>query len=115
MKLLMAFWKLFKRKEKQSETEHRKVSGIGGKSVLESSDKSIDQKPKTPHVLKKKKETVHIQVGLDFGTSATKVAFSQLGRRTFRVINFNHRLPNYPTYCLPSIGCIGHDGRLLWA
>ena len=74
--------------------------------------KSLDLKPKPPPILRKKKEKVHIQVGLDFGTSSTKVVFSELGRRTFRVINFNHGLPNYPTYCLPSIGCIGNDGRL---
>ena len=113
MNSLQAFWKLFRRKKKKTEIEHRKESDIGEQSVLDSYDKGIDQKPKPPPFLRKKKEKVHIQVGLDFGTSATKVAFSQLGRRTFRVVNFNHGLPNYPSYCIPSIGCIGHDGRLL--
>ena len=34
MKSLQAFWKLFKRKKRTTETEHRKKSDIGEKSDL---------------------------------------------------------------------------------
>jgi len=64
-------------------------------------------------IFKKREEKVHIQVGLDFGTSATKVIFSQLGKRPFRVLNFNHNLSHYPSYCIPSLGCINENGSLL--
>ena len=113
MKSPQAFWKLFKRRKIQTETERRKKSEIGEQVRPDYSERSQDLKEKPPTILRKKREKVHIQVGLDFGTSATKVAFSQLGRRPFRVLNFNHKLPHYPSYCIPSIGCISENDRLL--
>jgi len=112
MKSLQAFWKLFRRNKRTTEDEHRKKPDIGEKirSDFLAENRELPEKP--PPILRKKKEKVYIQVGLDFGTSATKVVFSQLGRRPFRVLNFNHKLPNYPSYCIPSIGCIGENGRL---
>jgi hypothetical protein len=64
-------------------------------------------------VIRRKKEVAHIQVGLDFGTSCTKVVFSEIGRPDFRVLCFNHRLTNYPAYCLPSLAAIDGSGRVV--
>ena len=36
-------------------------------------------------LIQKKRGKVNIQVGLDFGTSATKIMYSQLGRRGIRL------------------------------
>lgn len=63
--------------------------------------------------IRRKKEKIHIQVGLDFGTSSTKVVFSQLGRPLFRALDFNHNLPQYPNYCIPSVCAVGENGRIL--
>jgi hypothetical protein len=113
MKSLQAFWKLLRRKKRTTETEHRKMPDIGEKARPDFLAESRELPEKPPPILKKKKEKVHIQVGIDFGTSATKVVFSQLGRRPFRVLNFNHKLSNYPSYCIPSIGCLSEKSRLL--
>jgi hypothetical protein len=112
MKWLQAFWKLFKRKQKRTDIENLNESDSHEKSLIDSSEKVTDQKTKPSPFIIKPKEKVHIQVGLDFGTSSTKVAFKEYAGRTFRVINFNHGLPNYPAYCIPSIGCIDNNGHL---
>ena len=59
------------------------------------------------------KETIHIQVGLDFGTSATKIVYAQVGGRFFRAVIFEHGLPNYPTFALPSVMAFDARNRLL--
>jgi len=113
MKLLREFWKLFRKKKTPRETEHGGETDFGEEINYNSLQESIKPTKKSPPFLRKKREKVHIQVGLDFGTSATKVVFSQLGKRPFRVLNFNHNLPHYPSYCIPSLGCINEKGRLL--
>jgi hypothetical protein len=113
MKSLQAFWKLFRRKTKTTEAQHRNKADIGKQNGADSESRSRDLKESKPSFFRKKREKTYIQVGLDFGTSATKVVFSQLGKRPFRVLNFGHNLPNYPSYCIPSIGCIGENSRLL--
>lgn len=62
---------------------------------------------------RRRKETIHIQVGLDFGTSATKIVFAQVGGRLFRPVLFNHHLPNFPAFALPSIMAFDTQGHLL--
>lgn len=54
---------------------------------------------------RRQREKVAIQVGIDFGTSSTKVAYRQIGGRgkSVRPIIFRHNLPHYPRYCLPTI------------
>lgn len=66
----------------------------------------------TGPLIKTKKKKVHIQVGLDFGTSCTKVVFSRVGSRYARAIDFDFRLPHYPSYCLPSVAALNDKGRL---
>jgi len=59
---------------------------------------------------------VSVQVGIDFGTSSTKIAYAQLGvpARTARPLLFSHRLPTYADYCLPSVAAYDkHAGGLL--
>lgn len=43
-----------------------------------------------------------IQIGLDFGTSGTKVVYRDLQMGVSRPMDFNHRLKGYPSYVLPS-------------
>lgn len=113
MKSLQAFWKLFRKKKWATKTEHREKEDIGEHERNLPLEESSLQEEKTQPIIKKNKEKIYIQVGLDFGTSATKVVFSQLGKRPFRVLNFNHNLPHVPSYCIPSIGCVGENGGLL--
>jgi len=113
MKSLRELWKSFKiffkgRKAKPSSDSYKDEEG--------STKSRIDNKKRTKtlgQVIRRKQKKAYLQVGLDFGTSATKVVYSQLGRRGSRVINFNHNLPNYPNYCLPSLGAIDDSGKLL--
>lgn len=98
MRFLRAFWK-FIRSESRLE---------------EGSAASTTPRRETPPRLRftRRKERVHVQVGLDFGTSATKVVFSQLGARFFQALSFDHELPGYEPFCIPSLAAI-KKGRLL--
>lgn len=73
---------------------------------------AVISETKTPFI-RKKKEKVNIQVGLDFGTSATKIMYSQLGRRGTKIVKFGHTLSNYPSFCVPSVAAINDKGRLI--
>lgn len=55
-----------------------------------------------------------MQVGLDFGTSATKATFRVLGRAGSKItpISFAHGLGVYPDFCLPSLAAFSADGAL---
>jgi hypothetical protein len=55
-----------------------------------------------------------IQVGLDFGTSSTKVMYSELGggNDQTRLLDFGHGLRTYPTFCLPSTATFDKSGNL---
>lgn len=57
---------------------------------------------------------VHVQVGIDFGTSATKIAYRVLGGPSpvVRPVLFTHTLVGYPAYCLPTVGAFDAQGRL---
>ena len=60
-------------------------------------------------------KTVKLQLGLDFGTSCTKMVFSQAGRRGSRIITWDHGLqPVYPSFAIPSVALINQDERLLF-
>jgi hypothetical protein len=64
----------------------------------------------------RRKHKVDLVVGLDFGTSSTKAAYRELGSATRKVtpILFEHGLNAYPSYCLPSVGVVTRDRRLVW-
>ena len=117
MKSLLEFWKSFKgTKRPKKEKDGQFVSQVSAEQqVDQDSVKPIQASPKPPsRLFKKKSQKVYIQVGLDFGTSSTKVVFSQLGKRLFRAIDFGHDLPNFPSYCLPSVCSIDSHGNLMF-
>lgn len=110
MTLLQGFWKLFKHllitKKPESKPTFIKHE--------EDSPMSKEVQKETPtQLIRPSQKKVHLQVGLDFGTSCTKIVYSQIGRRLSRAINFNHNLPNYPNYCLPSLAAIDNTGKLI--
>lgn len=61
-----------------------------------------------------RRKKANIQVGLDFGTSCSKVVYSELGKSFYRAIDFGHKLPNFPRYCLPSVAAIDGDDKLVF-
>jgi hypothetical protein len=50
-----------------------------------------------------KKKPVYVQVGLDFGTSGTKVAYRRLDDSRVRALDFEHDLEHFPSFVLPSV------------
>lgn len=61
------------------------------------------------------KKRLGIQVGLDFGTSTTKVLFAVLNEpeRKIRPVQFKHELHELPGYALPSVATFDRSGHLL--
>jgi len=59
--------------------------------------------------------TVIVQVGIDFGTSSTKVMFARLDseRRVAEAIDFAHGLQGVPLYSIPSVAAFDSSGELL--
>lgn len=114
MKFQQGFWKFIKNflkiKEPDLDSKSAELSQKTNKPDQQSPKQTSDS---TGSIITKKKQQIHLQVGLDFGTSSTKVVYSQLGRRLSRAISFNHNLPNFPQYCLPSIAAINNDRKLL--
>lgn len=111
-KLLRGFSKWFKKVTGLDEPSVPMEEAIfSAKEEAKSAQDAVSE-TKAPFI-RKKKEKVNIQVGLDFGTSATKIMYSQLGRRGTKVVKFNHSLPNYPSFCLPSVAAINDKGRLI--
>ncbi len=82
-------------------------------SDIKKNIKENGSKTKQEPMFRQKSGKVHIQVGLDFGTSTTKVVYKQIGRNKSQAIHFNHGLGNYPDYCLPSLAAYDKRGRLL--
>lgn len=64
--------------------------------------------------IRRKAVTYRVQVGLDFGTSCTKVLFRRIdvAGRVFPV-DFEHRLPGFPSFAIPSIAVFDRTGQLL--
>ncbi|KMP10354.1 hypothetical protein UZ36_07900 [Candidatus Nitromaritima sp. SCGC AAA799-C22] len=70
---------------------------------------------KAPTKVGRAREIIYVQVGIDFGTSSTKIAFTQLGSMGSKVkpLLFNHGLKSYPAYCLPSLAALDDDRKFL--
>ncbi|MEW6416895.1 MAG: hypothetical protein AB1480_02105 [Nitrospirota bacterium] len=117
MKSLQEFLKWFKRRFKKDKVHDKESAQAVSDQKIERSkiEEPALRKEVTPRAIIRRKEKVYIQVGLDFGTSATKIAYSQLGGRGRKVnpILFNHNLPHYPPYCLPSLAAFDETGKLL--
>jgi hypothetical protein len=58
-----------------------------------------------PPGIRIRRKRVRLQVGVDFGTSSTKVAYQQIGSGVRRVtaLLLGHKLPHYPEFCIPSV------------
>lgn len=117
MKSLQEFLKWFKRNFKKDKTpvkESDKTAYGQEKEPSNITDTAL-KKEFTPRAITRRKDKVYVQVGLDFGTGTTKIAYTQLGRRGQKVspILFNHNLPHYPPYCLPSLAAFDDKGKLL--
>ena len=72
------------------------------------------QRPSGP--VRRRVEKIQIQVGLDFGTSSTKIAYapiSGVGQRQVRPLIFDHNLKTYETFCLPSLAAFDRNRQLL--
>lgn len=54
-----------------------------------------------------------IQIGIDFGTSGTKIVYRDLQMRVARPIDFDHGVNGYPSHVLPSTVAIV-DGRVFF-
>ena len=39
--------------------------------------------------------------------------FRRIGGRTAKVVDFQHNLPHFPNYCLPSLAAVDKNGQLL--
>ena len=69
-----------------------------------------DQAP----AIQRSREPFRIQVGVDFGTSATKIAYRALETAApVRPLLFQHGLEGYPSYCLPSVMAVTAQGNLV--
>ena len=68
-----------------------------------------------PPGIRRKREKLILQVGIDFGTSATKIAYARLGTAGKRVtpLVFKHRVPSCPSYCMPSVCAFDPQGKFL--
>jgi hypothetical protein len=108
-KLLQGFSKWFKKVTGYKKTTGELRSAPKAEVKLAQPIKTEARSP----LIQKKRGKVNIQVGLDFGTSATKIMYSQLGRRGTKIVRFNHSLPNYPSFCLPSVAAINDQGCLI--
>ena len=109
IKLLRGFWKLF-RKRKGRE---RPASEALETAFREREKRGQAGERRESPLIQVSKERIRIQVGLDFGTSSTKVAFSRYGRRRTQVVDFNHSLPFYPQFCLPSVAAFNGRGHMI--
>jgi hypothetical protein len=80
---------------------------------LSSKDQSIlEGENKSPKKIERRRDETAIHVGIDFGTSSTKIAYFQHGSigNKIQPVLFNHGLESYPEYCLPSLA-VFDDGN----
>lgn len=116
-RLLRGFWKWLKTQPDQVP----KPKGVPGSSIRRET-KAHAQKPPLSGArnevragIRRSKEAIRFQVGIDFGTSATKIAYQQLGARAqmVRPLLSEHSLRHYPAYCIPSVAAFDKSGRFL--
>jgi hypothetical protein len=65
--------------------------------------------------IRRTQTVARIQVGLDFGTSATKVLWVRTGvpEPKISAIDFDHGIADLPRFCLPSLAAFDQRGNLL--
>jgi len=77
-------------------------------------DGQTGERPKRSFLKKQAPSIVKIQVGLDFGTSATKAVYKKFGGRYSRPILWDHGLSEYPEFVIPSLAVVSDEGRLVF-
>lgn len=86
----------FGRSPEKVEKEQRLSSARKGSDRASAAEKQAASRPKGA------KEKRHVNVGIDFGTSGTKVVYrDQVGKKAW-VHSFDHELKEYPPIVLPS-------------
>ncbi len=115
MKSLLEFLKWLKRNLGKDKPTLKKVDETATqREEPHTEPEDIIKDDTKSHAIKRRKEKFHIWVGLDFGTSATKIVHSPVGGKgKVSPILFNHNLPHYPSYCLPSLAAFDDTGKLL--
>lgn len=66
--------------------------------------------PSPPKRVAAKRPSVRVNIGLDFGTNATKVVYRVGGGNVARVLSFEHEASDMPPYCYPSAMTCGPEG-----
>lgn len=99
-------------KREDAMSSHGKSSGtrsadLGGPEVQKSPSQRSEEGEGAS------KRTAVIQVGIDFGTSTTKVAYREAGLGgVVRPVIFDHGLDGVPEFGLPSLAMVDGDGKL---
>jgi hypothetical protein len=75
---------------------------------------STNQVASSSFTIRRAARVTRIQVGLDFGTSSTKVMYQVLGapERVIRPLDFAHGLSGYPSFAVPSVATFDRAGQL---
>src|SRR5689334_12439608 len=74
-------------------------------------------KPKAPKEVKpkQKKTPLYINLGIDFGTSFTKVCYRDVGREASGIVDFSSQHSSWPDALIPSLIRLGPSGKILAA
>lgn len=109
MKFLQVFLRLWNKLFPKKKISHSQVQ-------VKEEDKPVERIITPPAIIRKTPEKRVVQVGLDFGTSNTKIVYSLLGSRGAQKIPilFNHNLDIYPDFCLPSIAAVNDQNKLIF-
>lgn len=104
--------------ERKRESSPVKITVSPGKPQPIKDERNTEGSPVKSTIssgIRYQQEKIYIQVGIDFGTSTTKIAYSYLGGKGKRVhpLLFHHHLPHYPDYCLPTVAAFDPSSQLL--
>lgn len=107
MKFLQVFLRLWNKLFPKKKISHSQVQ-------VKEEYKPVERIITPPAIIRKTPEKRRVQVGLDFGTSNTKIVYSLLGRPQKIPILFNHELDIYPDFCLPSVAAVNDQNKLIF-
>lgn len=109
MKFLQVFLKFWNKLFQKSKLSHPPVQ-------VKEEYKPPESIITTSAIIREAPKKQVVQVGLDFGTSNTKIAYSLLGirRPQKNPILFNNKLDVYPDFCLPSVAAVNDQNKLIF-
>lgn len=79
---------------------------------IKDSSKTIKTSNKSP-IIRKSTGVITVNVGLDFGTSATKIAYRRGANGRVCPLLFDHKLPKYENYFIPTVVTFDDQNKLL--